>query len=504
MRELELKFSVHEPFTLPELVSDDSPVSAVSRRTRATLRATYYDTEDLRLARSGITLRRRTGGTDAGWHLKLPIAGDKAGARNEITAPIEGSGIPSELADLVTAYVRGTALKTVATLRTTRDSFDLFDHDGVAVAELVDDTVSVLAGTHVVERFREIEVESKGAKLAYLKKVGTQLEQAGAVAGAFMPKAIRALGSRASAPPDVEIPAEVSGRSSSGDVVRAFLQTHVRALLTQDPLVRQGADDAVHQMRVAARQLRSGLKTFSPLIDEPWAVSTRAELGWLASSLGGARDAEVLTARFMAQLDSLADPDMRTQAAEAITHSLVAAQRRGETELREALASKRYAGLLDVLVAAAAAPPLTAAAAGRADDVLPPLACRGWRRLEKAADAITSKTPDEQLHRTRILAKQARYASEACALAFGAPAKRLAKQIVKVQDVLGEHQDAIIAGDVVKRLARTRSVRESGELGFSLGLLYSLQLQSAAAARAGFPGVWQQVGRRSHRSWLEH
>ena len=148
MRELELKFSVHEPFTVPDLVSESSPVSAVSRAKRATLRATYYDTEDLRLARSGITLRRRTGGTDAGWHLKFPISGDQAGARNEITAPLDGRSIPGELADLVTAYVRGSQLKTVATLRTTRDSFDLYADDGTVVAELVDDTVSVLEGTH--------------------------------------------------------------------------------------------------------------------------------------------------------------------------------------------------------------------------------------------------------------------------------------------------------------------------------------------------------------------
>lgn len=503
MRELELKFSVHEPFTLPDLTGDKSPVAAVSRPSRATLRATYYDTEDLRLARWGITLRRRTGGSDAGWHLKLPIAGDSADSRDEIAASLGGRGVPPELADLVTAYVRGHALRPVATLRTARESFVLFDGDGQAAAELVDDTVSVLDGTRVIERFREIEVESKGAKLGYLKQVGAVLEASGAVGGTFMPKAVRALGSRAAGPPEVDVPAVVTPRNTAGEVVTAFLQTHIRALLTGDPLVRQGADDAVHQMRVAARRLRSGLKTFGELLDPDWATATREELRWLATSLGEARDTEVMAARLVAHVGALPEESLREQASAAVARSLATATRRGESHLRAALDDSRYLALLDTLIAAAQAPPLSEAAAGRAKAVLPPLAAKAWRRLDRAVRAIDRDSPDEQLHRARILAKQARYASEACALAFGAPAQRLAKQIVRVQDVLGEHQDAIVAAEAVQRLAQARSARESGDLGFALGMLYCMQVHAAGDARAALPGVWQDVRRPAHRSWLE-
>ena len=106
------------------------------------------------------------------------------------------------------------------------------------------------------------------------------------------------------------------------------------------------------------------------------------------------------------------------------------------------------------------------------------------------------------MHRTRILAKQARYASEACALAIGQPATRLAKQIVKVQDVLGEHQDSTVAAAAVQQLALRKSGAASGELGFALGVLYSMQLEAAATSRAAFPAVWAKVGRRTHRAWL--
>ena len=503
MRELELKFSVHDPFTLPELVTESSPVAAISRPTKATLRATYYDSDDLRLARAGITLRRRTGGSDAGWHLKLPIPGDQAGARNEISAPLGGRKVPVELSQLVTAYVRGAAIHPVTSLSTQRASYLLFDAAGEPVAELVDDTVSILDGTHVVERFRELEVESKGAKLGFLRKVGSELEAAGAVAGPFMPKAIRAIGSRASAPADIQAPAQVDKSSSAGEVALAFLQTHVGALIRQDALVRQGADDSVHQMRVAARQLRSGLKTFGSLVDEQWATAVRAELGWLATSLGAARDAEVMTARLVGALETIPDPAQRELAGAAVTRSLTATQRRGESQLQAALNSKRYVALLDLLVGAASQPPLTSAALGAAKSVLPPFARRAWQRLEKAVSAIDADSPAADLHRARIFAKQARYAAEACALAFGGPAKLFAKEVVKLQDVLGEHQDSIVAADAVRRLAGSRAARDSADLGFGLGMLYCMQLHAAESARAGLPGVWREVSRRRHRAWLE-
>ncbi|MDQ1710192.1 MAG: hypothetical protein QOG49_1577, partial [Frankiaceae bacterium] len=229
----------------------------------------------------------------------------------------------------------------------------------------------------------------------------------------------------------------------------------------------------------------------------------RAELRWLATSLSGARDTEVMSARLLADRETAADETVRAAAAAALERSLLAAQRRGAAALRAALDSDRYTSLLDTLVATAAAPPLTEAAAHRAGDALPPLARRAWRRLAKALDAIDGDAPDAQLHRARILAKQARYASEACSLAFGAPAARLAKEIVRVQDVLGEHQDAVVAATALQRLARTRAVLADSRLAFALGMLYCRQGQAAQHARAELPGVWRAVSRRGHRAWLE-
>jgi hypothetical protein len=79
------------------------------------LAATHYDTPQLDLLPAGITLRRRTGGDDAGWHLKLPVGSD----RLELQLPLGGPrvGVPNELSDIVRGVVRDNALVEVAASR---------------------------------------------------------------------------------------------------------------------------------------------------------------------------------------------------------------------------------------------------------------------------------------------------------------------------------------------------------------------------------------------------
>jgi inorganic triphosphatase YgiF len=162
--EIEQKFDVDDGFRLPDFGA--IPGIAAADPVVYHLSATYYDTADTLLAAARITLRRRTGGTDAGWHLKLPAA---QGARHELQEPLSDE-IPGRFAGQVAEVTGGAALAPVATLDTERTVVTL-TADGTAggpprgtvVAEVADDEVTArrLAGPRAGRtlRWREVEVE---------------------------------------------------------------------------------------------------------------------------------------------------------------------------------------------------------------------------------------------------------------------------------------------------------------------------------------------------------
>ena len=508
MREVEMKFRVSTPFKIPEINGDKTGVATVSKAQVHELCAVYWDTSDLRLAREGITLRHRSGEGDAdGWHLKLPVheAGvpdASTGTRDEVHESGPDDHVPDPLRDLIEVYLRGAVLGPVATLQTIRTSYLLLDDAGRPLADLTDDLVSVINQGHIAGRFREIEVEDKGGGLAVLDDVGTVLRTAGAVGGEFVPKVVRALGPRATGDPDPPKPTAVDPRGSARLAVQAILRRYVRVFMANDQAVRRGADDGIHQMRVAARRLRSALKTFRPLVDPDWANSLREELSWVADSLGGARDAEVLLARLMADLDSLPIHHVvgpaRAKIEQSLGGDLVAATETALATLR----SERYLALVDRLVAAAWDPMTTTVAEAPTGEVLPELVSKSWDRFAKSAGRLRRRdATDDDWHQTRIAAKQARYSAEAVVPIFGKPAKTLAKQAEEVQELLGEHQDAVVAAGVLYRLA---VAPRSGSYSFTLGLLHARQEQAIARTRDAFPAVWAAASDSRHRKWLRH
>ncbi|MBV9293330.1 MAG: CYTH and CHAD domain-containing protein [Frankiales bacterium] len=506
VREVEAKFRVHPPFRIPDLEGEATGVTAVTPPRVQELRAVYWDTADLRLAREGVTLRHRSGEGDGdGWHLKFPVheAGvpdASTGTREELHSRGPEDAVPDELRDLVAVYVRTAVIGPVATLLTTRSASTLHDAEGRRLAELTDDLVSVLNQGHVAARFREIEVEDAGGGLDVLQAVGTVLRTAGAVGGEFVPKVVRALGPQATADPDPPKPAPVNLSDPARDAIQAILRRYVRAFMTQDPAVRRGLPDSVHQMRVAARRLRSALKTFGPLVDDVWAKSLRAELKWVADSLGAARDNEVLLARLLTAIDALPPEDVVGSARSRLESELGGDLANARAAAVETLRSERYMALVDRLVDAAWDPMTTGLAEAKTRDALTECIGSAWKRL--ARDATRLQRPDatdEDWHETRIAAKQVRYAAEAVAPFFGKEAKGLAVQAEGVQELLGEHQDAAIASAVLRRLA---SAPRAGAGSFTLGLLYAGERRAVDDARAAFADVWKDAAKPRHRKWL--
>lgn len=493
-REVELKFRVTGAFTLPDLAALPG-VARVEARPTFAMSNVYYDTPDLRLFRWGITLRRRAGGPDEGWHLKLPVQGEGEGVRDEVRAPLSDA-LPVGLARLVTAFARDAPLGPVAALRTERTPSVLLDRAGAGVIEVVDDTVSVMEGERIASRFREIEAEAltDPPDESLLRRVGDALLSAGAVPGT-MSKAGAALGPRAAVPPDVAGLAWPEASAPAGDVVRAYLALHCRRLLLADLLLRRDLPDAVHQMRVSARRLRSGLKVFEPLLDREWARGLRTELGWMASGLGAARDTEVLRERLDAHAREL-DEDDSARARAVIDAALARRMTQAEAEVRRVVDSERYVALLEALVEGVRRPPLAERAATPAQDALPPLVARAFRRLDRRVAGLEIDTPSPVWHEARIAAKRARYSADAVAPVLGHDVDRLAERLADITEVLGTHQDAHVA----QATLREASADAEPEGAFALGRLLAIEEAAEIADRRAFLDMWPGVRRAAHRA----
>ena len=375
VRETERKYEVVDGVELPGWAGLAGVESLVGPEEQ-TLEAVYFDTEDLRLAQAGVTLRRRRGGDDAGWHLKLPVGGDGHGdSRDEVRVSDARAGRrrkpPAELVALTRVFTRGAALAPVAELATTRRRWRLTDADGRLLIEVVDDHVAAhtLGASTSGESWREVEVElGTDGDPGLLDNVERRLLDAGIRRSDAQSKLARLLGDRL--PPPTPAP-RLGRKSTVGDVVLAYLREQSDAIARQDPAVRQDAPGAVHQMRVATRRMRSALQAYGKIIDRAATRELTDELKWLAGVLGDARDLEVLRARFTDSVEKLPDELVVGPVQARLTRYFAGRETDARTALIAALDSDRYLALLAAVDRLLASPPLTRRARGRARRELP-------------------------------------------------------------------------------------------------------------------------------------
>jgi CHAD domain-containing protein len=243
---------------------------------------------------------------------------------------------------------------------------------------------------------------------------------------------------------------------------------------------------------VATRRLRSDLRTFRPLLDPDWAKELRDELGWLAESLGGVRDGDVLLGRIRKRAKSLPKEDGR--GASRVLAALEADRGEAYDALLKALRSERYVALLDRLIEAANAPTFRSEHDLDAKAALQPLVDQPLETLTKHVSALDKDPDDEALHDVRIRTKRARYASEAVAPVLGKRARAIAAAAADLQDALGEHHDAVVAERWLRDWARaTRSVPGA----FAAGELAGLERAAADRAKRRWRKAWKPLARRS-------
>jgi CHAD domain-containing protein len=422
----------------------------------------YYDTADKSLAHAGITLRRRTENGRSVWQLKLPS--DEA--RLELEQPGGPAEPPAELARLLTAHLRGGGVAPVAELRTRRRG-ELVARGGTT-AEVTVDEVAIMDALRVADEFVEVEIELREGDPRRLDRIVKSVARAGAWPTNGKPKVFRALAFDPVHEPE----------DGAFGTLRARLHAQLGEILRHDPGTRLGTDpESLHDMRVAVRRSRALLRAGRPLLRTDTQVLA-AELKWLGALLGDVRDLDVLLGRLNGEAAELDTEDRR--AAHALLRSLERERKRRRATLLKALDGSRYLSLLDRLETTLAELEPTGSDAG-----LAALARRQLKRLRKTVRALDDEPADEALHDLRKRGRRARYAAEL------ANQSSVVKRAKELQDVLGEHQDSVVAEHRLRALAANASPVQA----LAAGRLVELERARQASARAAWRAAWRRLDR---------
>lgn len=462
------------------------------------LEAVYFDTSDLRLLRAGVTLRRRVGGPDEGWHLKLPAGTD---TRDEHRLPLAGHtelAPPAELTSLVRVHSRGAALVPVAQLGTTRRRWVMSDSHDRELLEVVEDQVrgQTMGAETTTVSWREVEVElAEHGQLDLLDDIEARLATIGVRRAKSTSKLGRLLADRLRAQHTKPRKRARRKPGSAGTVVLDYLRAQVERIRAQDPLVRRDAPDAVHQLRVAARRMRSALQAYGKVIDRDATRHLTDELKWVGAQLSAARDTEVIQQRLTEVVSELPPELVLGPVTAQVTRALARRRSDGQAAALAALDSDRYLALHDTVDRLLSDPPLTRRAKRPARRELPIQVERARRRVAKrvwAAETLEAgPRRDTALHEIRKSAKRVRYAAEIAEPALGTSAQRLKRRAKAIHKLLGEHQDAVVARPVIRELAVQAHL--DGGNGFTFGILHELESTRAADAERELPQAWKKL-----------
>ncbi|MGK3649645.1 CHAD domain-containing protein [Pseudarthrobacter enclensis] len=472
--EVEKKYDVGSDAQVPPLEGLPG-VARVGEPHTAHLEAVYFDTGARTLHRRRITLRRRTGGTDAGWHLKLPpesaAPSPEPAGRLELHAPLgRPDAVPDSLLAHVKAFLRGAPVLPVVRLKTERTTYPLYGADGVHLADLADDKVAaeVLAGGQDpgadeprLQEWREWELELVHGDAGLFAQADPVLSAAGATPAGHASKLAKALGpgtaGRHSGSGAAGTPALLARKHApAAAVVTVFLATQIDQLLARDAGVRLEEPEAIHDMRSATRRMRSALAAYRKLYRAVPVRRLRDELKWLGGILGGPRDAEVLRGHLNAGIDGLPAGEGSEAVRDAVDRQAGAAFDAGYRLLQEALESERYFRLLDSLEDFRDSPPVRGTAVAPGRRVVAKAVDKAAKRLRRAhkasAHARRGTAHETALHQVRKDAKRLRHVAESALAVSGKRAGKVAKAGHRQQKILGDYHDAVIARDLLMQL----------------------------------------------------
>lgn len=501
--EIERKYAVEPDTALPALHLVDA-VAEVGVPMETDLEAVYFDTPQLDLLQHDITVRRRVGGPDQGWHLKQKAGQD---TRTETRLPLARAvhTVPRQLREMVESVTGSKRLVPVARVTTHRCERALFDAQGARLATFCDDEVhgERLLAPALSQGWREWEIELDHGQLDLLERIEPVMAAAGARPARSSSKVERALAVQSHA--DEGPPLRPDGPphpSATIEVIHTYLLDQVDVLHEHDAGLR---GETVHQLRIAARRLRSVLASYRGVF-EPGAVDpVREELRWLGLSLGAARDFEVLRRHLDAMLhDEFHEPagTSATTLRRRIDHDLDEAHLAGHQTAMDAVTSPRYQHLLQMLESIVQSTDSRPHVSTRARKVFPKILAGDVRRVRQAANAVHLTDPgpqrDAALHEVRKKVKRLRYSAECAVPALGKRADKLASRAKLLQETLGVHQDTVASRAWLEDLAE----HSSAEVAFGAGRLYAREEQRARSAEHDYEKALRRLPQHHVDVWL--
>jgi CHAD domain-containing protein len=437
-----------------------------------------FDTGDRRLAAGGGELSLNA---HDGWRWRRGTLGHPKLISREWTAPPDAP--QPQLLDWTRAYRRGrpVAERTVVIVRSRRHT--IRSDGSEPVLTLVEERLDERTTSGATPRLRHLEVAEAGIdSAAAINVVRNVAVQDAATLTLLSPARSRGAALRIPAP-DQTGARDLFARSTTLSLIQ---------WLYFDCELSAGSPEALRKLRVAMRRLRSDLQTFTPLLDRGWADELRELLGHMAARLGVVRDGEVLADRLAGLVALL--PETERPVGVSLVDIASAQLAASRTELLGELGEPEYLKVLDRVVGAVASPRWNE---GDRDVSVERLARRPWRRLRSYVDGVDDPPSDAQLHRIRILAKRARYASDACVPSAGAPAAECATRLAALQSVLGEHHDGVVTREWLHRQAQAVA-----GVSFVAGELAALELRRVRRASEQWRKEWAKVSRTENWRWL--
>ncbi len=270
------------------------------------------------------------------------------------------------------------------------------------------------------------------------------------------------------------------------DLLGAYITAQCSVLIDAETPLRSG-DDVIHPTRVAVRRLRSTIRVFGDVVDVAQAGALEDELVWWAGLLGAVRDADVMTTRLLGLIESLPPQDVLGPVARKIQVELGVRRKAAMDEVTAALSNERHQALITQLHHWRNDPPFTEAAqvpATKAKRYVKRADATVEKRLTAAVAAVRDEAGDaahteELFHRARKAGKRHRYAVEAAAPVIGAKAEKVIEARKELQDVLGDHQDAMVSAAFLRSLGGQVGI-SANQNGFTYGLLYQRELSSTS------------------------